>query len=106
MSAMQIQLDLMSSKLLQQGGLIGNVYTDSVIPTGFFTDDIAKFCIAENVAAKLHSASDKDRVRVKVMQKYWGSCMPHDSIGMLPLCNHVTKNVGATNCQRNSGLKP
>jgi hypothetical protein len=30
------------------------------------------------------------------MQKYWGSCMPHDSIGMLPLSNHVTKHVGAT----------
>jgi hypothetical protein len=58
---MQIQLDLMSSKLLQQDGLIGNVYTDSVIPAGFFTDDIAKFLIAENVAAKLNSASDKDR---------------------------------------------
>jgi hypothetical protein len=32
---MQIQLDLVSSKLQEQGGLIGNVYTDSVIPAGF-----------------------------------------------------------------------
>jgi hypothetical protein len=95
----------MSGKLLQQDTLIGKVYTGSVIPTGFFTDDLAKFCIAENFAGELNSASDRDRVRVKVMQKYWGSCMPHGSTGVLPLSNHVTKHVGATNRQRNSGLK-
>jgi hypothetical protein len=70
MAAMQIQLNLMTSKLQQQGGLIGNVYTDSVTPAVFFADDIAKFCIAENLAAGLNSASDKDKVRVKVMVKY------------------------------------
>ena len=69
MAAMQIQLDLVSSKLLEQGGLIGNVYTDSVIPAGFFADDIHKFCLAENFAARLNSASDKDKVRIKVHEK-------------------------------------
>jgi hypothetical protein len=49
----------MSSKLQEQGGLVGNVHTDSVIPTGFFADDIHKFCLAENFAARLNSASDK-----------------------------------------------
>ena len=66
MAAMQIQLDLMSSKLQEQGGLVGNVYTDSVTPAVFFADDIHKFCLAENFAARLNSASDKDKVRVKV----------------------------------------
>ena len=69
---MQIQLDLVSSKLQEQGGLIGNVYTDSVIPAGFFAYDIHKFCLAENFAARLNSAIDKDKVRVKVQDKYWG----------------------------------
>jgi hypothetical protein len=68
MAAMQIQLDLVSSRLQEQGGLIGNVYTDSAIPAGFFADDIHKFCLA----ARLYSASDKDKVRVKVQEKYWG----------------------------------
>ena len=72
MAAMQIQLDLVSSKLLEQGGLIGNVYTDSVIPAGFFADNIHKFCLEENFAARLNSASDKDKVRIKVQDKYWG----------------------------------
>jgi hypothetical protein len=41
---------LLSGKLQQQDGLVGNVYTDSVTPPGFFTDDVGKFCIAENLA--------------------------------------------------------
>jgi hypothetical protein len=94
MVAMQIQLDQVSSKLLEQGGLIGNVYADSVVPAGFFKDNFHKFCIDENFAARLNSASDKDKVRIKVHEKYWGSC--RTLYGMWEHSNYWMKVTGAS----------
>ena len=105
MAAMQLQLDQVSRKLQEQGGLVGNVYADSVVPVGYFVDNLGKFCVDENLSAKLNSASDTDKVRIKAHEKYWGGGLPHDSIGRLSQSNHVAKHIGATNRQRNSDLK-
>ena len=75
------------------------------VPAEFFRDDLAAFLIREIFAGTLNSASDKDRAKIKMHERYWGCSMPHDSIGEFLLSHHMAKRVGSMSKQSFDQLK-
>ena len=92
--ALRASVEKMSLRFMSQGGQqTGGCYDDSLIPAEYFRDDLAAFLIRENFAGILNSASDKDKAKIKMHDRYWGCSMPHDSIGEFLLSHHMAKSM-------------
>ena len=105
-AALRASVEKMTLQLKTQGGRqIGGCYDDALIPAEYFRDDLAAFLVRENFAGLLNSASDKDRAKIKMFEKYFGCSMPYDGIGELLLSHHMAKHVGAQSKQNFDQLK-
>jgi hypothetical protein len=51
------------------------------------------------------SCRDKDAVKLKFCRSFFGSAMPHDLFGEVPMSDRVLKNVGVESREKMSGLK-
>ena len=78
------------SNFSRRGGRqIGGCYDDALVPAEFFRDDLAAFLVRENFAGTLNSASDEDRAKIKMFEKYFGCSMPYDGIGEFLQSHHI-----------------
>jgi hypothetical protein len=77
--ALRASVENMSLRFMSPGGQqIGGCYDDALIPAEYFRDDLAAFLIRENFAGTLNSASDRDKAKIKMHDRYWGCSMPYD----------------------------
>ena len=93
-AALRASVEKMTLQLQTKGGRqIGGCYDDALVPAEYFRDDLAAFLIREKFAGTLNSASDKEKAKIKMHAKYWGSSMPYDGLGELLLSCHMAKHV-------------
>jgi hypothetical protein len=105
-AALRAPVEKMTLQFQSRGGRqIGGCYDDALVPAEFFRDDLADFLVRENFAGTLNSASDKDRAKIKMFEKYFGCSMPYDGIGEFLQSHHMAKHVGALSKQNFDQLK-
>jgi hypothetical protein len=86
-------------------GYVANTFHEGLIPQDYFLDTDRDHAKRVGLAGKMASCRDKEKVKLKFLRSYFGSAMPHDSIGEFPMTEYVLKNVGVESREKMSELK-